>query len=85
MLRQIFQFENISVVAPRELQDIHIARNGKVLTILFLMTRVGSPNVVLSWSTIRSLSVGVNFAALLGLKKKERKIVSKINVLEIAH
>ena len=48
MLRQIFQFENISVVAHRELQDIHIAGNGKVLIILIRMTRVGSPNVVLS-------------------------------------
>ena len=48
MLKQIFQFENISVIARRELQDIHIARNGKVLIILIIMTRVELPNVVLS-------------------------------------
>ena len=48
MLTQIFQFENISVVARRELQDIHIAGNGNLLIILIRMTRVGSPNVVLS-------------------------------------
>ena len=48
MLKQIFQFENISVVARRGLQDIHIARNGKVLIILIRMTRVGLANVVLS-------------------------------------
>ena len=48
MLKQIFQFENISVIARRELQDIHIAGNGKVLIILIRMTRVGLANVVLS-------------------------------------
>ena len=70
MLTQIFQFENISVVARRELQDIHIAGNGNLLIILIRMTRVGSPNVVLSSNTIRSLSLGVNFSALLWVKGK---------------
>ena len=84
MLRQIFQFENISAVARRGLQDIHIARNGKVL---FWFEWHALDHQMLCFREVQS-DPWVSELILqhyFGLKEKKRKIVRKTNVLEIIY